>query len=113
MSQPQNYDEYLKRSKANQRLTGHFFETAMVLPCPFCAAPDFLEARIVDEAFLLGREREAPMARALMAGRTCRECGRSAKAIVTHEGAGVRIEVVQSGGDPLPAWLPAIRRVDA
>jgi hypothetical protein len=100
MSQPQSRDEYLKRFAANQKVSGHGLETTVHAPCAFCAAPDFMVHRIID------------IEAAMRQGATCKECGRSAKALFsTLPDGGKQFEIVQIGGDDPPAWLdPPPRR---
>ena len=97
MSEPASRDEYLDRLKANAVITGFGLDTTMHMPCPFCAAPDFLVYGIFAAESALAK------------GAACGECGRSAKAIFLQEGPG---EVVQTGGPDAPEWLtPKMRRV--
>ncbi len=100
--EPQNADEYLKRFSANHRIWGHGIGNVwQSFPCPFCAAPDFMVFELLQAEEIFAR------------GATCRECDRSAKAIITNMPNGKSIEMVQTGGPDQPAWLnPQIRRVD-
>lgn len=100
MPQPKNAEEYRERFHRNQRIEGFGTDTATHLPCPFCAASDFMTLPITqaDEA--------------MQRGAMCKECGRSAKGIVERSASGVRFEIVQTGGPDQPEWLePKMRRV--
>lgn len=100
--QPTNKDEYLARFYANQGAEGWGLETASVIPCPFCAAPRWMVAKILE------------IEEAMQRSHHCGECGRSAKSILTHHhGGGKSFEVVQTGGPDQPDWFePKMRRVD-
>lgn len=100
---PTNKEEYLIRFQANQKITGYGIEgTTQHMPCPFCAAPDWMVSTIIE------------IEQAMAVDRKCAECGRSAKAIVNRRGIGdVSFEFVQTGGDDPPDWLePKMRRVE-
>lgn len=100
MAEPTNMDEYEKRLKLGEMVTGYGLDTAMTVPCPFCAAPEWLKFNIL--------EVEKGMAQ----GATCKECGRSARAIFDRGRSGVSFELVQTGGPDQPEWLePKMRRV--
>jgi len=86
VSSPATKSEYLDRFAKNQRLEGYGLDTTTYMPCPFCAAADFMVPKLL--------ETEA----VLMNGATCRECGRSAKAVFTRGGGGASFEIVQTGG---------------
>jgi hypothetical protein len=99
---PQNVDEYLGRFRANERCFGYGLDVSMGMPCPFCAAPDFVVYRVVDVESAMNK------------GATCKECGRSARALFTHDGPSTSFEIVQTGGDDPPDWLtPKMRRHEA
>jgi hypothetical protein len=99
VNQPTSYDEYIERFHSNQRITGYGLATKTHYPCPFCAAPDWMVAWILETDTAIEK------------GATCNECGRSAKAIVKQTKGGVTFEFVQTGGDDRPEWLPGeIRR---
>lgn len=99
---PQSMPEFLERFEANSKLTGHGIDKLeMHIPCPFCAAPDFMVYLIFNA--------EATW----MKGATCGHCGRSAKVIFgtkTEERTG--FELVQTGGDEQPDWLePKLKKL--
>lgn len=100
MSEPKDYQEYLDRFSVNNGYEGFGFDTKMRMPCPFCAAPDWLHVLILDA--------EKHYAK----GATCKECGRSARAIFTHAPGSTTFEFVQTAGPDQPDWLPQkMRRV--
>lgn len=113
MSQPTNLEEYLRRFKENEKMSGFGVGAdgaKMHFPCPFCGAADYSIQPIViiDEQGIRSGV-EANMQTPI----TCGECGRSAKMIVTRHVGGVQIECVQTGGPDQPEWLkPHMRRVD-
>lgn len=97
--QPSNKEEFLQRFNENQKLSGFGLETTMHVPCPFCAAPDFMVYKIIDSA--------AAMAR----GGTCNVCDRSMKAIFDRKPGVTSFTIVQTGGPDQPEWLePKIPR---
>lgn len=96
---PQTLAEYNARYGLAQRIEGYGIETTTVFPCPFCCAPDWLRAPIVET-------REA-----MTGGATCGNCGRTARALYSEEGGMLKVELVQVGpGDDGPDFLP-IRRI--
>ena len=98
---PKTKEEYEKRFKSNQRIFGAGVDTGMEIPCMFCGAPKFMIYTIIEVESVMTKEH------------TCKECGRSAKFVITTLiGGGKTIEPVQTGGDDAPGYLqPPIRRV--
>lgn len=98
---PTTADEYLKRFHNNQRITGFGIGNVYQhCPCPFCAAPDWLVFEILDTETSMSKDTR------------CKECGRSAKALVQRAPGGIQFEFVQTGGPDQPDWLtPPMRRV--
>ena len=95
---PRNYEEYLNRFRTNQRVVGFGLEVRMHVPCPFCAAPDWMVHEV-----LLTQE-------AMATGAVCTECGRGAKAVFSEINGNTFIEVVQTAGTVQPDWLvPRLR----
>lgn len=93
-------DEYEKRFAENQVIEGYGLETTVHLPCPFCAAPDFIIHKVVEaeEAYLKGG--------------VCTECGRGAKIeFSVNTPSNKQFEFVQTCGDDPPDYLPPMRRV--
>jgi hypothetical protein len=102
MSDPATAEEYHLKATANIRYSGHGPGAVMFhMPCPFCAEPDFAEWRVIETA-----ER-------MQDNHTCKQCGRSSRAIVTSDDDGSHaFEIVQTGGADPPAYLPKMRRVE-
>jgi hypothetical protein len=98
VGQPTTIDEYNALVLENQSITGYGFETTMHLPCPFCAAKDFMVYRIIDAE------------EAMIKGAVCSECKRGAAVEFTVNGPGKQFEFVQTCGDDIPTYLPPIRR---
>lgn len=99
MTHPTNHDEYLQRFSLNQRMSSFGLNTTMHMPCPFCAAPDFLVYRVVEVQEAMGK------------GAVCKECGRGAKAVFIGHKGGISFEIVQTSGPDQPDWLePKMRR---
>ena len=93
-------EEYQERVQENTKTTGYGFETTQHVPCPFCAAPEFMVFKVMDAE------------EAMNAGATCGECGRSARMPVTRTPGTMWFEMVQTGGPDQPEWLyPKIKRV--
>ncbi len=102
MNTPTTMAEYTKRFMENERIEGAGPTTTIVMPCPFCAAPDFMRLPMLDS--------ETAMA----SGAMCRECGRSARTLFDKRGGETRAELVQTGGLDQPEWLtPKMRRVES
>jgi hypothetical protein len=97
---PPTLEDYHHRSQERSRVIGFGVETAVVLPCPFCAAPEWLTHRIVDT---LSSALRPP-------GVVCQVCGRGMAAIFsTLADGGTCMELVHTVGDPAPHYLPPIR----
>lgn len=99
---PTSVEEYRRRFYKNYKIEGYGIGSVHChYPCPFCAAPEFMVAEILETD------------KALERGGTCSECGRSARAIMSRTQGSVSFEMVQTGGDDPPDWLtPKMRRVD-
>lgn len=72
---------------------------ALHFACPFCASPGFADYFLLD------------MEPVMVQDHACLSCGRSARAIFSHADGGTSFELVQTGGDDPPAYLPAMRRM--
>lgn len=101
---PTNMEEAIARAARNVEIFGYGInEVAVSIPCPWCAAKDWMTYKIVDLAF---RPHEA------LGKRTCAECGRTGMALYNDTGSTVTTEYVQTGGpDPEPWQTTAPRRV--
>jgi hypothetical protein len=96
---PPTLEDYNRLFKERHKITGMGLGIRMAFPCPFCCAPEWLSANVLEF------EAKAQI------GRSCATCGRAAKALITRQNGGSQIEIVQlSGEDPAP-FLPPIRRV--
>lgn len=101
MTQPSSMDEFSELFEKNLRIEGNFDKVRTVLPCPFCAAPDFTTFRILTTSEDMQQEA------------TCDVCGRSARFIVNGDASGIAAELVQTGGEPPPPWMEAPRYIRA
>lgn len=98
MSDPATLADFERRFKASLHFEGRGEDTRMVVPCPFCAAPDFQALNVRDSIEGLAR------------GATCGECGRSARWEIEQDGILTEMVMVQTGGPDAPPYLPAPRR---
>lgn len=108
--EPQSMAEYAERFNAAASVAGFGLDVHQIVPCPFCAAPGWAVWYPAGE--LAGKpDIDVQMS----AEKTCRECGRSGRAVVDRRGpADVSAEFVQTGGDDPPPWMqPPPRRVSA
>jgi hypothetical protein len=99
MRDPRTHEEYAQRFAANTRVTGFGADTTMVMPCPFCAGPDFMQLRVMDF------DHEV-----LRAGATCKLCGRSARGILERTPDMTSMRMVQTGGSDPAEYLPPMPR---
>lgn len=100
MSDPKTREEYDARFSAGHKITGRGLDNIEVhAPCPFCASPDWLVFNLIhiEEKSSVSTQ--------------CKECSRSAKMVYVHLGDTTTLEVVQTGGDSPPPYLPPARRV--
>jgi hypothetical protein len=100
-SGPTSKDEYDQRFYKNHLVSGSGLNTTVHMPCPFCAAPDWSVFPVLETEEVM----KGP-------GATCKECGRSAKFVFTQTANSKSFELVQTGGDAPPSWLPHVRKVD-
>jgi hypothetical protein len=85
----------------NSEITGFGVDVENHIACPFCGAKGFMTIAIINPD------------KGMEEGGDCKECGRSAKALVQRSGGSVRFEMVQTGGPDLPSWYqPPMRRVE-
>jgi hypothetical protein len=90
-------DEYENRYQENQALSGFGLEVKTHLPCPFCAAPEFLVYPIwpPDEH-----------QKALEKGADCKECGRGMRVVYTaNTQSMLAFKMVQTKGDDPPDYI--------
>lgn len=99
MSDPQDMVEYNALMSENFSMHTIDGEVRVSLPCPFCAAKNWLTYSV------------QTMRKTLLDGATCSNCGRSAKL----EARGIdeestQLDLFQTGGPEQPAWMsPRIR----
>ena len=99
MADPQTAEEFEARFTQNEKVSGYGMFVTVHLPCPFCAAAEFMVHRVVDV--------EASMRK----GAVCRECGRGARAIFKKSFSGnmTTIQIVQTVGDDPPSFVKMSR----
>jgi hypothetical protein len=90
---PENYDQYLRRFIKSNVVGNDATGVPSEMPCPFCAAPRFL-------VYAPKTAKEAGLA-----GGTCHECKRSARAVEGGDAYWHGLAWEQTGGDDPPAWL--------
>jgi hypothetical protein len=98
--EPKSLEEFDRRFAANTRFEGSGMETTMCLPCPFCAAADFVKFALLDMSEIVKLEQ------------VCKECDRGCQLemkAIAH--GGVRWEFVLTQGEDIPEFLPQMRRV--
>jgi hypothetical protein len=93
-------EEYDAKYTANTKITGGGLDTAMHMPCPGCAEPDWLIIKVLVD-----------MKEKMAAGAECTHCHRSFRGIYEESPSSTKMELVQTGGDDIPDFLPKIRRV--
>lgn len=100
-TQPNSLSEYQERVITNTKIDGFGIETNCTIPCPFCAAPDFLNYKVLDADKML------------LEPQTCKECNRGCKIIKEVKPGSIEFEFVQTSGPEQPEWLiPKMRRID-
>ena len=91
-------EDYEKRFGENYRIEGFGLDVTIHSPCPFCAAPDFMDYKILD------------VRQALQEEHVCAECGRGMKGTVAdavHDE--VTVQVHQTQGEDPPPFIPIPR----
>lgn len=102
MSVPTTSEEYLARFHENHRVDGYGVDVHQVIPCPWCAAPDF-QTLYPAGGIITGDRPDIDTQMETVC--TCAECGRSGRALVSRDPGGVSFEYVQTGGDSAPEFL--------
>jgi len=92
-------EAYEKKFAENQKITGYGMDVTIHMPCPFCAAAEWMVFKILEQEEVSSREH------------VCSACSRGAKMIYKHKEEGISFEVVQTRGDDGPDFLPPMRRV--
>ncbi len=86
-----------KRYTDNTKYEGQGLELKVHMPCPFCAASDFVVYRLTDIHVALAEPH------------SCRECERSMKMLSCQDGhGGYTLKMIQTAGAPPPPFLAAI-----
>ena len=93
-------EQYEARCVENSKVSGYGIEGMTIhVPCPFCAAPDWLSYTLPTMHEVLGE------------GATCKECGRGARVLFDNRTPNVsRFGFVQTSGDDPPPYLSWIQR---
>lgn len=104
MSEPTTAEEYRIRFDGNAWLEDYGLESAVHLPCPFCAAADFVVYKLLEAEMITRLEH------------VCRECSRGVRLLLRPirgpgGAVGVSYEFVQTCGEDPPPWAPPMRRV--
>jgi hypothetical protein len=97
--EPQTLEDYEHVFKLNTKYEGFGLNTALRLPCPFCADVGPRAILIVE----MDIQSQKPS--------LCSSCGRSWKALINREAGSVRSEFVQVGGPTPAGFVPKMRRV--
>lgn len=94
LAEPRTQAEFERRYHASAQMDGvGIAGTMMHVPCPFCAAPDWIVHKLVDTQ------------RAYRKGAVCNQCLRSAHAVCDSVQGYTSLRMVQTGGaDPAP-WV--------
>lgn len=98
MAQPQSKREYEERFAQNMSMSGYGLDVTQHMPCPFCAAPDFMTYRVAD------------MQAVTTKGAECKECGRGMKTVFERNGQLTTMRMIQTKGAPPPPWVPEMER---
>lgn len=98
----ESMEELRVNTMIHLRTEGYGVETKSILPCPFCASPDWLVFPVT--AGLNGYvEEQKP--------RFCKNCCRTARVIIVRSKDSVTFEIVQTDGPEPPEWMqPKPRR---
>lgn len=98
---PVDHEAYMLKFNENYKIEGFGLNVQVSYPCPACSSPDYLVAPI------LGTEAE------MKKNHICGVCERSFTCIFhVNTPEETRFEIVQTGGDNMPDYLPQMRRVD-
>jgi hypothetical protein len=89
MTHPKTLKEFIERMERNYYTEGEGENAVTMIPCPFCAAPDFMH-------YVPATAREVEKQT-----HTCNECGRSSRLVFHDDGS----QIVQVGGEDQPDYL--------
>lgn len=91
---PTSQDEFIRRFRNNENVTGFGDGTTVHMPCMFCGAADCLVYRILDMTETINR------------GAVCGECGRGIRGLVLQSAEiGVELRFFQTVGPDGPDWM--------
>lgn len=94
MADPEDREEYEHRWTQNFQITGAGIDGMRThVPCPFCAAADFIVHGVLDFLEKMGK------------GAICKACGRGCRALIDHADSATRFRLVQTSGAKAPDWL--------
>jgi hypothetical protein len=96
-TEPKDHGEYARRYNDNCRITESKDGTIMHLPCPFCAASDFISYQLMETETALNTEI------------VCRECQRGLRTIIHKSHGQLRLEFIQTRGNDPPPWVEMSR----
>jgi hypothetical protein len=96
---PESKLEYEERLTHNTDLSGFGFDTSVHMPCPFCAAPDFLIYKVLE------------VASAFQQDTTCAHCKRTVRGALHTTPNTATMRLFQVAGDDPPPWAPPIPRL--
>lgn len=93
--EPTSMEEYTRRFSVNAEVTGFGADVTQHFPCPFCAAPGFMQIKPMELAMKDEATFEA----------TCKHCGRSGRMPFKRGSLGSSMQFEQTGGPDPPPWL--------
>jgi hypothetical protein len=101
MPDPTSPEDFEARHAVAYIVTGNGTNRTRHVPCPFCAAADWMVYNDPEARRTMTREHE------------CQVCGRRARFEIVRLEDGTRTaELVQTGGPDPPAWMVPPRRVE-
>lgn len=102
MAEPKNFKDYVERFYSNQKYSGFGLDTTIHMPCPFCAAEDFIVSTIIKIEIKM------------RLNNVCKECSRGMRIIFKRTGCTVNFECFQSSGPDQSEWLtPKMPRIES
>lgn len=101
MTEPTTREEYEERFAKNTQIFGMGMTTSMSMPCPFCAAPNFMRYMILQMEEEITKEH------------VCKECSRGMRAqiLIEHRGLCKTMHFIQTRGPDCTAeWVPPMHK---
>lgn len=95
---PKTLEEFNQRYLSNIRYEGAGLKVRSVMPCMFCAAPEFMSYSVLD------------IHKAMREGATCNTCKRSGHFVFADSSNASFAGFVQTGGDDPQKYLGSIIR---